>query len=113
MARGRKKKQKTGQQSKGGGDDNVGLDVPKHKETNCSDGNDNVLDENRIMKEAMTFAMTPTMLASLVMVTMVMVTTVMALSTILMAMTAMMLVTHLTVMTLLVKEKERETSTAL
>ena len=47
MARGRKKKEKTGQQSKGGGDDNVGLDVPKHNETNCSDGNDDVLDENR------------------------------------------------------------------
>ncbi len=47
MARGRKKKQKTGQQSKGGGDDNVGLDVPNHNKTNCSDGNGNVLDENR------------------------------------------------------------------
>ncbi len=47
MARGRKKKGKTGQQSKGGGDDNVGLDVPNHNETNCGDGNDNVLDENR------------------------------------------------------------------
>ena len=47
MARGRKKKEKTGQQSKGGGDDNVGLDVPKHNETNFSDGNDDVLDENR------------------------------------------------------------------
>ncbi len=47
MARGRKKKGKTGQQSKGGGDDNVGLDVPKHNETNCGDGNDDVLDENR------------------------------------------------------------------
>jgi len=47
MARGRKKKRKTGQQSKGGGDDNVGLDVPNHNETSCGDGNDNVLDENR------------------------------------------------------------------
>ncbi len=47
MARGRKKKQKTGQQSKGGGDNNVGLDEPKHNEINCSDSNDNVLDENR------------------------------------------------------------------
>ncbi len=47
MARERKKKGKTGQQSKGGGDDNVGLDVPNHNETNCGDGNDNVLDENR------------------------------------------------------------------
>jgi hypothetical protein len=47
MARGRKKKGQTGQQSKGGGDDNVGLDVPNHNETNCGDGNDNVLDENR------------------------------------------------------------------
>ncbi len=47
MARGRKKKGKTGQQSYGGGDNNVGLDVPNHNETNCGDGNDNVLDENR------------------------------------------------------------------
>ncbi len=47
MARGRKKKGKIGQQSKGGGDDNVGLDVPNHNETNSCDGNDNVLDENR------------------------------------------------------------------
>jgi hypothetical protein len=47
MARERKKKQKTGQQFNRGGDDNVGLDVPKHNETYCSDGNDNVLDENR------------------------------------------------------------------
>jgi hypothetical protein len=60
-----------------------------------------------IMKEAKTFAMTPTMLASLVMVTMVLVTTVMALLTILVAMTAMMLVTHLTVVTLSVKEKRK------
>ncbi len=47
MARGRKKKGKTGQQSKGGGDDNLGLDVPNHNETNCGDGNDDVLDENK------------------------------------------------------------------
>jgi hypothetical protein len=47
MARGRKKKGKTGQQSKGGGDDNVGLDVPNNNETHSGDGNDNVLDENR------------------------------------------------------------------
>ncbi len=47
MARGRKKKGKTGQQSKGEGDNNCGLDVPNHNETNCGDGNDNVLDENR------------------------------------------------------------------
>ena len=47
MARGRKKKQKTGQQSKGGGDDNVGIGVPNNPETNSGDGNDNVLDENR------------------------------------------------------------------
>ncbi len=60
-----------------------------------------------IMNEAMKFAMMPTMLASLVMVTMVMVTTVMALLTILVAMTAMMLVTHLTVVTPLVKEKRK------
>jgi hypothetical protein len=47
MARGRKKKQKTGQQSKGGGDDNVGIGVPNNPETNSGDGNDNGLDENR------------------------------------------------------------------
>jgi hypothetical protein len=47
MARGRKKKQKTGQQSKGGGDDNVGIGVLNNPETNCSGGNDNILDENR------------------------------------------------------------------
>jgi hypothetical protein len=38
---------KTGQQSKGGGDDNVGLDVPNHNVTYSGDGNDNDLDENR------------------------------------------------------------------
>ncbi len=38
---------KTGQQSKGGGDDNLGLDVPINNETNIGDGNDDVLDENR------------------------------------------------------------------
>ncbi len=43
----KKKKVKTGQQSKGEGDDNVGLDGPNHNETNSGDGNDNVLDENR------------------------------------------------------------------
>jgi hypothetical protein len=47
MARGKIKKQKIGQQSKGGGDDNVGIGVPNNPETNSSDGNDNVLDENR------------------------------------------------------------------
>ncbi len=43
----KKKKGKTGQQSKRGGDENVGLDVPNNNETNIGDGNDNVLDENR------------------------------------------------------------------
>jgi hypothetical protein len=38
---------KTGQQSKGGGDNNLGLDVPINNETNIGDGNDDVLDENR------------------------------------------------------------------
>ncbi len=38
---------KTEQQSKQGGDDNLGLDVPINNETTISDGNDNVLDENR------------------------------------------------------------------
>ncbi len=47
MARGRKKKGKIGQQSKGGGDDNVGLDRPNHNETNSGHGNDDVLDENK------------------------------------------------------------------
>ncbi len=43
----RKKKVETVQQFKGGGDDNVGLDVPNHNVTYSDDGNDNVLDENR------------------------------------------------------------------
>ncbi len=43
----RKKEVKTGQQSMGGGDDNVGLDVPNHNETYSGDGNDDDLDENR------------------------------------------------------------------
>ncbi len=47
MARRLKKKVKTGQQSKGGGDDNVGLDVPNNNETNSIDGNDDVLNKNR------------------------------------------------------------------
>jgi hypothetical protein len=49
MARGRKKKGKTGPKSMGGGDDNVGIAVPNNNETISSDGdgNDNVLDENR------------------------------------------------------------------
>ena len=47
MARGRKKKGKTGQQSMGGGDDNVGIAVPNNNETISGDGNDNVMDENR------------------------------------------------------------------
>jgi hypothetical protein len=38
---------KTGQQSIGRGDDNVGVDGPNHDETNSGDGYDNVLDENR------------------------------------------------------------------
>ncbi len=38
---------KTGQQSKGGGDNNLGLDVPINNETNIGDGNDDVLDKNR------------------------------------------------------------------
>jgi hypothetical protein len=60
-----------------------------------------------IMKEAKTFAMTPTMLARFVMLTMVMETAVMALLTMLVAMTATMLVTHLPVVMLLVKEKKK------
>jgi hypothetical protein len=36
----RKNKVKTGQQSMGGGDHNVGLDVPNHNETYSGDGND-------------------------------------------------------------------------
>ncbi len=42
-----KKKRKTVQQSKGGGDDNCGLDGPNHNETNSGDGNDDVLGGNR------------------------------------------------------------------
>ncbi len=38
----RKKKGKTVQQSKGGGDDNCGLNGPNHNETNSGDGNDDV-----------------------------------------------------------------------
>ncbi len=38
---------KTGLQSKGGGDNNVGVDGPNHDDTNRGDGYDNVLDENR------------------------------------------------------------------
>ncbi len=54
----RKKKVKTGQQSKGGGDNNVGLDVPNHNETNSGDGKADDLDENRKkMKESKLFAM--------------------------------------------------------
>ncbi len=60
-----------------------------------------------IMKEAKTLAMTPMLLASLLMVTMVMVTTVMALLTVMVAMTVMILVTHLPVVMLLVKEKRK------
>ncbi len=43
----RKKEVKTGQQSVGGGDNNLGVDEPNHNETNSGDGYDNVLDENR------------------------------------------------------------------
>jgi hypothetical protein len=43
----RKKKGKRVQQSKGGGDDNCGLDGPNHNETNSGDGNDNFLGGNR------------------------------------------------------------------
>ncbi len=42
-----KKKKETEQQSKGGGDKNVGLDVPNHNATHSGDDNDSVLDENR------------------------------------------------------------------
>ncbi len=99
----RKKKVKSGQQSKGWGDDRVGLDRPIHDEINSGDDNDGDLDENRKNEAGKMFAMMATMLASLVMVTTVMVTTVMALLTILVAMTAMMLLTLLTVVMLLVK----------
>ncbi len=44
---GRKKKVKTGQQSMGGGDNNVVVDVPYHNETYSGDDNDDDLDENR------------------------------------------------------------------
>jgi hypothetical protein len=38
---------KTGQQSKRGGDNNVGLDVPNHNVTYINDANDGDLDDNR------------------------------------------------------------------
>ncbi len=79
----------------------VGLDVPNNNETNSGDGNEDILDENRNNEGG------PMLLASLVMVTMVMVTTVMALLTVLVATTAIMLATHLSVVTLLVKEKRK------
>ncbi len=63
--------------------------------------------------EAKTLAMTPMLLASLLMMTMVMVTTVMALLAVLVAITAIMLVTHLSVVTLSMKEKESENRTAI
>ncbi len=97
---------KTGQQSKRGGDDNVGLDGPNHNETNSSDGNDDVLYENRNNEGAKDVCNDADNVGKL-MVTMVMVTTVMALLTILVTMTAVMLVTHLTVVTLSVKEKSK------
>jgi hypothetical protein len=43
----KEKKGKTVQHSKGGGDDNCGLDGANHNETNSGDGNDNVLGGNR------------------------------------------------------------------
>ncbi len=42
-----KKKVKTGLKSKGGCDDNVGVDGPNHDNTNSGDGYDHVVDENR------------------------------------------------------------------
>jgi hypothetical protein len=51
MARGRKKKGKTGQQSMGGGDDNVWIAVPNNNETKSCNGNDDVMDENRNNEE--------------------------------------------------------------
>jgi hypothetical protein len=99
----RKKKGKTVQHSKGGGDNNCGLDGPNYNETYSGDDSDDVLGGNRKKKEAKTLAVTTTLLARLVMVTMVMVTTVMALLTILVAMTTMMLLTHLTLVMLSAK----------
>ena len=107
MARGRKKKQKTGQQSKGGGDDNVGIGVPNNPETNSGDGNDNGLDENRNNEGGKDVGNDANFLARLPMVTIVMVTTVMALLSVLVAMTAIMLVTQLSVVSLLVKENRK------
>ncbi len=91
----------------GGGDDNVGIAVPNNNETNCSDGNDDVMDENRNNEGGTdVVAMMPMLLANLLMVTMVLVTTLMALLTVMVAMTAIMLVTYLSVVTLLVKKKK-------
>jgi hypothetical protein len=113
MARGRKKKGKPGQQSKGGGDDNLELDVPNNNETKAVMAMTMFWMRTEIMKKGKMLAMTPMLLTSLPMVTMVMVTTVMALLTVLVAMTAIMLVTHLSVVTLLVKKKESENRTAI
>jgi hypothetical protein len=107
MARGRKKEGNTGQQSKGGGDDNVGLDVPNNNKLTLVMAMTMFWMRTEIMKEAKMLAMMPMLLVSLLMVTMVMVTTVMALLTVMVDMTAMMLVTHLPVMMLLVKEKRK------
>ncbi len=67
MARGRKKKGKTGQQSKGGGDNNVDLMYLTIMKLTAVMTMTMFLIRTEIMKEAMTFAMMPTMLASHVM----------------------------------------------
>ncbi len=97
---------KTGQQSKVGCDDNLGLDVPNNNETNSGDGNDNVLDENRKNEGGKDVCNDANFVGKscdgdngdgdnsdgiVIMV----------------VMTAMMLVTHLPVVTLLVKEKRK------
>jgi hypothetical protein len=101
----KKKEGRTGQQSTGRCDDNVGIAVPNNNETISGDGNDNVLMRTEIIKEATPLAMRPMLLASLMMVTLVMVTAVTALLTVMVAMTAIMLVTYLSEVKLLVKEK--------
>ena len=100
-----RKKVKPGQHFKGGGDDNLRLDVPINNETNIGDGNDDVLNENRNNEGGKDVGNDANVIG--LMVTMVMVTTVMALLTVMVASTTIMLVTHLSVVMLSVKEKRK------
>ncbi len=87
----------------GGGDDNVGIAVPKYNKTISGNDNDNVLDKNRNNEGGNDLCND----ANVVGKSLVMVTTVMALLTVMVAMTAIIMVTYLSVVTLLVKEKRK------